>query len=692
MGDAAGGDAAGSSEGYEQCPDPALILAYVGHDLGALTRGEILDHLDRCASCRQVVALAALGDEETLPSSPGSRRIAGRYRIVRLIDAGGMGLVYEAEDPQLGRRVAIKMLHRQASGGELRREARALAALQHPNVVRVYDVGTVDACDYIVMELLEGGTLGQWLAESSRSRREILAAFASVAQGLAAVHAVGLVHRDFKPANVLRRPDGSFAVTDFGLSTEAETLLTTSVTDGQNRPDTHPRLVGTPAYMAPEQRDGEPATARSDQFSFALCVLEALSGRRADPLAVRSLPIPKAARSVLERGLSITQDERYASVTAFWRAFVRAMHVRVRRSAVAVAALVCAGLVGSLYMGTAPAQPVAFAPTSAEPVATFVGNPAVQEQIQLAYKAARADSFSEGLRHLDTAVELARLDPREPQLALALRQRALFLNRLNRHDEALASSETDTEGRHSDAVPLLEQTLDVFEALEPRPLTFIAAVRHDLARAHCGQGHYRKAIAELEVLLDRNVTPEMREELRPDTNTSLARAYLKSGSYALALAPIERALVFIQGSKGSSHPDWGLAAVLKARALSQLGQIERGVAVYDAALEVLGASFGVNAPQAAWARQLRAVALAKHEPATAKEEIERSIAVFIRQSPTSPYLSAAYEDLAEVEALLRDVRAARVALRRGLEVHRLLNPADHPVGVRMAERLAELDP
>jgi serine/threonine protein kinase len=155
--------------------------------------------------------------------------LVGRYRLEREIGSGAMGVVHAAFDPDLERRVALKVLRVVAPGTEakdrLLREARAMARLTHPNVVTVHEVGTAGGRDFIAMELIQGETLADWLRSARRRQVDIVAAFLAAGRGLAAAHAAGIVHRDFKPHNVLRSHDGRIVVTDFGLAREAQAGL-----------------------------------------------------------------------------------------------------------------------------------------------------------------------------------------------------------------------------------------------------------------------------------------------------------------------------------------------------------------------------------------------------------------------------------------------------------------------------------
>src|SRR5690349_14432900 len=183
-----------------------------------------------------------------------------------------MGVVYSAYDPELDRKVALKLLRADAEGSStsgdaparLLREAQALAKLSHPNVISIHDVGTVEDRVFMAVDFVDGGTLQRWLAERKRTWREIRDAFIAAGRGLAAAHAAGLVHRDFKPANVLVSKDGQVRVTDFGLvrpSQERANSQETIESSGPSRVLDTPltrsgALVGTPAYMAPEQLTG----------------------------------------------------------------------------------------------------------------------------------------------------------------------------------------------------------------------------------------------------------------------------------------------------------------------------------------------------------------------------------------------------------------------------------------------------
>jgi serine/threonine protein kinase len=292
------GEAAG------ECLDEDTVLDLIEGRIDLAGDQRLADHLDRCEGCRGVVAGALRSESRGAPSSLKFARGAtvGRYVLGEPLGAGAMGVVYSAYDPELDRRVALKFLRGSTgdSSGALQsliaREGQAMAQLSHPNVVAVYDVGSFADHVYVAMELVEGVTLAEWLRAQRRGWREIVALFRQAGAGLAAAHAVGLVHRDFKPENVLVGRDGRARVSDFGLACPVESAdfaaPSSAVRPSAESSRSPTRrllaerltrtgaLVGTPAYMAPEQLAGSPVDARSDVFSFSVALFEALFGER----------------------------------------------------------------------------------------------------------------------------------------------------------------------------------------------------------------------------------------------------------------------------------------------------------------------------------------------------------------------------------------------------------------------------
>lgn len=236
----------------------------------------------------------------------------GRFALLRLVGEGGMGQVHAAYDERLDRRVALKVIHADRTNSpiareRLLREARAMARLSHPNVVQLYEGGEQGEQAFLVLEFVDGPTLEEWL-EAERAPNEVLAAFMAIGRGLSAAHAVGVVHRDFKPANVLFAADGTPKVADFGLASFGERRDDPSSDDedksaadgGEQRLTKTGHIAGTPLFMSPEQWRGDPSDARSDQFSYCLALYRALYGT--DPFAGESVEARR--KTVLNRDVA----------------------------------------------------------------------------------------------------------------------------------------------------------------------------------------------------------------------------------------------------------------------------------------------------------------------------------------------------------------------------------------------------
>ncbi len=238
---------------------------------------------------------------------PGVHAMIGHFAIHQRLGAGGMGEVFAGEDVHLGRPVAIKLVRSDVDGeayrARLLREAQAMARLEHPNVVRVYEIGNDAGRLFVAMELVDGDTLTRWL-RAPRSWPDIVAMFEQVGSGLAAVHRAGLVHRDFKPDNVLVDRSGRARLTDFGL---ARLDAPGTVSPMANPLTQTGAVMGTPAYMAPEQRFGADVDARADQYSFCVALRVALG-------AVGAWDAVPELRGVVARGLAYDAPDRYASI------------------------------------------------------------------------------------------------------------------------------------------------------------------------------------------------------------------------------------------------------------------------------------------------------------------------------------------------------------------------------------------
>ncbi len=391
-----------------ECLDANAVQDLMAGALDAPARTLAIAHLDGCADCRDLISLLArdatrdaavdtLRDTLSQPLRPGALsetqasvivsdpafrstaapparldaqkittpsmtgRVLGRYTLTDRLGAGAMGVVYRADDLGLGRQVALKLLHRPdvALTDRLVREARSMAQVNHPNVVAVYDVGVADGTTYIAMELVSGASLRFW-QQQAHTVAEIVQAYISAGRGLAAAHASGIVHRDFKPDNCLVGSDGRIRVTDFGLAAARPS-------DGPRPADldltASGSVLGTPAYMAPEQFVGGNIDPRTDQFNFCVALYEALYGVR--PFAgktfeelgenvaagrVRPPPggsrVSSALRAIVLRGLSVRPGGRFPTMD-----HLLAELGRDRARPWRWTALACAGLAVLLGLG-----------------------------------------------------------------------------------------------------------------------------------------------------------------------------------------------------------------------------------------------------------------------------------------------------------------------------------------------------
>ncbi|MEO8841382.1 MAG: serine/threonine-protein kinase [Kofleriaceae bacterium] len=358
--------------------------------------------------------------------------LVGRYVVLDVLGSGGMGVVYGAFDPELDRKVAIKLLQpREADAAGtsatstdpkawLVREAQALARLSHPNVVAVYDVGTLPGDGepvFVAMELVDGVTLREWLKQRPRPWREALPVLVAAGQGLAAAHGAGLVHRDFKPDNVVVAHDGRARVMDFGLARLGRDLAG----DDDDEPASRDSdlaiehrsplseqltmagtVLGTPAYMAPEVYRGEPADPRSDQFSFGVTLFEALYRarpyKRADlappatarpprlPTNASELGIPARVQRVVLRALAWDRDQRYPSMTELL-ADLRVQDGRKPTWVVAIGlGLVALAAVGGVYLMRGSHRELC---KGADKRLAGVWDPAIEKQVETAFLATK---------------------------------------------------------------------------------------------------------------------------------------------------------------------------------------------------------------------------------------------------------------------------------------------------------------
>ncbi len=378
------------------CPSADAIVQFVAGGFDEAARQQMELHIDACPDCASLVHEANAGicqtrrSDESSPASEAGELSCGasvsRYIILSLLGEGGLGRVYLAYDPELDRKVAIKLMRDGAGASEevtarLLREGRAMARLAHPNVVVVHDIGMSALGPFIAMEVVEGGTLRQWLAAAPRTWQQIRDMFVAAGRGLEAAHAVGLVHRDFKPSNVLVGLRDQVLVTDFGLARAfGDAREGAPIDDGLRLPGFDAALtrtgtvMGTPAYIAPEQLRGRTVDARADQFSFCVSLYEALFGVR--PFAANDLvdylravakgepqpaparrEVPSALRKALLRGLADDPTKRHGDMGELLRALTWDRRARRRHLALGLAATAIAGAGVGVGFALQPAPP-----------------------------------------------------------------------------------------------------------------------------------------------------------------------------------------------------------------------------------------------------------------------------------------------------------------------------------------------
>jgi predicted Ser/Thr protein kinase len=434
------------------------------------------------------VAATADAGAAAVPSVPVPGAWFGRYRIERLLGEGGMGVVFAAEDTELHRRVALKFLRAEddAARERLVREARAMARVRHPHVITVYEVDHLGGREVVAMELIEGETLQRWLT-TPRSVDELLGVFLQAARGLAAAHDGGLVHCDFKPHNVLVTRGGHAVVTDFGLARVVGAAADVVRAPEAAQPARAPAVtataavVGTPAYMPPEQWAGAPPEPRADQFAFCVSLWEALAGARpfagatgdelcaaiaAGPPA-RPARIPRWLLPILRRGLAARPEARWPSMAALVAELTRAAAAHRRRHRAIAAALAVAAV-------AAVAAIVAVRASGGGPVAVARG-PALASD---AAACGPADDPSAELWTADRRARFARRLPDAPELQAFVD--AFFTRRTERWRAAYAATCAAREDRQrlvriACLVAWRDRTATDLDALEGVPPETLAA-------------------------------------------------------------------------------------------------------------------------------------------------------------------------------------------------------------------------
>ena len=631
----------------------------------------------------------------------------GRYVLLERVGAGGMGIVYAAYDPQLDRRVAVKLLHDRrgessTAKSRLLREAQALARLDDPHVVSVHDVGEVEGQIYLAMEFIDGPTLGEWLGEGARSIEDILAVMLQAGHGLAAAHRVGLVHRDFKPDNVMLDGRGRPRVMDFGLARQSgDESSSTSLAEHSASSERMLELdltqtgaaIGTPAYMAPEQHLGRDTDARSDQFSFCVTLFEALYGQRpfaGDNYAALVLAVtegqirepPRSARrvprwldAILRRGLASDPASRYPDMAALLAALADdPRHRRRRRIALGVGAALTAGLVAAVVSTNADEPSEARCAGVDAPIRDLWSVEvagAVRERFALSGRGYAETSAARVIaaldRHADAWAETAR-DACEAHLVEGQRSAMLYERQmlcLERPKAALAElvdQLTTADARVVDEAvlatealpsPLLCADLDsLLAGLAPPPAELASAVsslRRELERAAVlrATGHAAKAQSILHT-----IAPELTR---------------------VAYGPVEAEAALERGRVELELGDYEASATALAEAHAR--SIEHGhgrIAATSATELVYVVGYRLAEHQAGFAWQTSAEAWAR------------------RVDPDGPLWAQALHNAGVLYDAAGNSAAAEPVYREALEIRRRVYGDDHPLVAKSVHNLGNI--
>jgi tetratricopeptide (TPR) repeat protein/tRNA A-37 threonylcarbamoyl transferase component Bud32 len=715
------GVATGSMAGG--CPAEGELSRFVTRGLPVTAAASVESHLADCDDCRNLVfALASVDAGSATDTEPAAERI-GRFEVLDLVGRGAMGAVYRARDPELDRTVAIKVRHSQnkldvAQEDRIRREAQALARLADPNVVGVFEAGVHEGKAYVVMEYVDGETLQAWMASTTakRSAAQIIAMLAQAGRGLAAAHAAGLVHRDFKPSNVLVSRTQIAKVGDFGLVRVdgSRDDVDTGDTGGDVMLTMSGALLGTPAYMSPEQLVGDVATEASDQFSFCVALYEALYGQR--PFRGTTLPalraamsgavafpisprVPANVKSAIARGLAIEPARRFASM----RALLETLEQRPRRVwpfVVGAAAIAAAGATTVWASTRAAEDPCAGAEQQLAGVWDAKAKDAVRTKILAANVPYAQDAWIGVERTLDAyaatwtqarrgACQATRVHHEQPESVLALRTNCLDerLQELRTLTTALADADgklVSRSVRAANQLGAINQCSDVRTLTESRTSGITAArtkaLREQLAHGSslASLGKSKEAIAVLEDVL---AAAKREGQFAIEANAVVDLSRLK---FMRDRDPVEaeKALTGALLAADRAHDDY-----LRARAYTVLlfivgviqNRFDDADKIYEQGQAVMSRLVGAELQEAQLLGNRGQFLLFKGEHATAEKMLRQSVSVIEKHvGADHPELGNAYAMLSEVTMRMGDQAEGLALAQRAHEIDTKNYGPNHP--------------
>ena len=674
--------------------------------------------------------------EPTSVPEPGAHELprgtsVGRYIVLDHLGSGGMGVVYAAYDPELDRRVALKLLRPQGkrvsrARSRLIREAQAMAKLSHPNVLPVYDVGEVDDQVFVAIEFIDGETLGTWLHAGPHEVANVLSHFIAAGRGLAAAHAEGLVHRDFKPHNVLLGRRGEVRVMDFGLARPAVESHSVSADPEESSSRSHDEpdltetgmVMGTPAYMAPEQHMSSSVDHRADQFSFCVALYEALYGvrpfggrtsKQIHAAAAKGQPaspmfdkgVPSWLRKAVVRGLSLNPADRWPDMPTLLAILERAQGRRKSRALIGLGVVAVGTTAGILSFVAAP--PVKCegmgeameATWNAEVAAKLEGGFVATELGYAADAWNRTETILADYAAQWTAVRQDACEAthvRGVQSGQLLDRRIACLDGRKRYFDALLDvfaeptpATVERALKAAQGLPSLTRCsdtaaldADVAPPEDPATQAEVDRLRSELAhlRALSAASRIDEALARVEALVAEAEATDY-PPVVAETKQRYAIALSESGAYDRAEPPAREALVIAE-ELGMDRLAAQIYTFLTRLVGTRLARYDEGLQLGELALAKLRRSRAGGRAEAQLFSWLTELTDRKGDFAASKANAQRSMRAWEESAPDAPEYAASIGNLGRVAFRERDFEAALARFQRGHEILLGIYGARHP--------------